>query len=379
MKKFSTALVCLFITTMLTAQDLTPEQYIDKYKDIAIREMKRMGIPASITLAQGLLETESGNSDLVKRSNNHFGIKCKSTWTGEWVSHTDDAVGECFRKYNNPEDSYRDHSDFLRNSSRYAFLFTLDPTDYKGWAHGLKKAGYATNPKYPQILIKNIEKYNLQQYNVMTLETQPMIDPVKEAEDRNQEKIGVVQSLPVKIGETFSFKKKEKTYLNSLRAVFAEKGTSILAVATAYDIPLSKLQEYNDTREDGLLKESQWLYLEKKAKQGNRDFYVALSNESLADISQNNGIQLSQLAEYNRMVESAWVKKGQRINLRPNLPVVEHTAIAKSTSVQMHEVQAKEGLYSIARKYNVSVQDIRQWNNLSADELKVGQQLIISK
>jgi LysM repeat protein len=379
MKKISAALVAILFTTMLTAQTLSPEQYIAQYKDIAIREMKRMGIPASITLAQGLLETESGNSVLVKKSNNHFGIKCKSTWTGESVSHTDDAVGECFRKYNNPEDSYRDHSDFLRNSSRYSFLFSLEPTDYKGWAYGLKKAGYATNPRYPQILISNIERYNLQQYNVTELQPNPMIDPNKEAEELNQEKIGAVQKQPEKIGETFTFRKKDKTYLNSLKAVFVEKGTSILAVATAYDIPLAKLQEYNDTREDGLLKESQWLYLEKKAKQGNRDYYVALNNESLFDISQNNGIQLAQLAEYNKLVESAWIKKGQRVNLRPGLPVSTQMEVAKSSGPQLHEVQAKEGLYSIARKYNVTVQDIREWNNLSADELKVGQQLIISK
>ena len=160
----------LFIVTSLflsaaiaNAQDmLTPEQYIALYKDIAIREMKRMGVPAAITLAQGLLETESGNSDLVKKSNNHFGIKCKSNWTGASVSHDDDASGECFRLYKTAEDSYRDHSNFLRGSERYGFLFKLDVRDYKGWANGLKQAGYATNPKYPQILIKNIEQYNLQ-------------------------------------------------------------------------------------------------------------------------------------------------------------------------------------------------------------------------
>src|SRR5215203_6117574 len=132
----------------LSAQTLTPEQYISLYKDFAIREMKRMGVPAAITLAQGLLETESGNSVLVKKSNNHFGIKCKNNWTAGGVSHDDDAPGECFRTYKDADDSYRDHSNFLRGSDRYAFLFALDPSDYKGWAHGIKKAGYATNPKY---------------------------------------------------------------------------------------------------------------------------------------------------------------------------------------------------------------------------------------
>src|SRR6187399_3296767 len=149
-----------------SAQNLTPEQYIALYKDIAIREMKRMGVPAAISLAQGLLETESGNSVLVKKSNNHFGIKCKSTWTAGGVNHDDDAPDECFRTYKTADDSYRDHSNFLRGSDRYSFLFGLSPTDYKGWAYGLKKAGYATNPKYPGILIKHIEQYNLQQYSL---------------------------------------------------------------------------------------------------------------------------------------------------------------------------------------------------------------------
>lgn len=115
--------------------------YITTYKDLAMSEMKRTGLPAAIKLAQGIHETEAGKSDLVRRSNNHFGIKCKSAWTGGKVFHDDDAQGECFRSYGRPEDSYMDHSDFLKNSQRYAFLFDLDPTDYEGWAYGLKKPG----------------------------------------------------------------------------------------------------------------------------------------------------------------------------------------------------------------------------------------------
>ena len=161
MKKIALAISGFIITVSLQAQTLTVQQYIDIYKNIAIAEMKRSGIPASITLAQGILETENGNSDLVRRSNNHFGIKCKSTWTGESVTHTDDAPNECFRKYNSAWDSYKDHSDYLKNTPRYASLFQLAASDYKGWAYGLRKAGYATNPRYPQILISNIEKYNL--------------------------------------------------------------------------------------------------------------------------------------------------------------------------------------------------------------------------
>ena len=143
--------------------------YINNYKKLAMDEMNRTGIPASITLAQGIHETYAGKSELVLKSNNHFGIKCKDYWTGKKVYHDDDARGECFRKYDDPALSYRDHSDFLRAGERYAFLFKLDPEDYKGWAHGLKKAGYATNPKYAPILIKLIEDYNLEQYTEIAM------------------------------------------------------------------------------------------------------------------------------------------------------------------------------------------------------------------
>src|SRR5688572_1051041 len=161
MKKMCIVIVIALLVQSALAQVISVEQYIEQHKDFAIREMKRMGVPAAITLAQGILETESGNSPLVKKSNNHFGIKCKTTWTAGGVSHDDDAAGECFRSYKDAESSYRDHSNFLRGSERYASLFKLNPTDYRGWAYGLKKAGYATNPRYPQILIKNIEKHNL--------------------------------------------------------------------------------------------------------------------------------------------------------------------------------------------------------------------------
>src|SRR5215467_1623901 len=156
--------------------------YISRYKDLAISEMKRTGIPAAITLAQGIHETEAGTSDLVKRSNNHFGIKCKENWTGQSVSHDDDARGECFRKYAAPEESYRDHSDFLKSRPNYASLFKLDPTDYEAWAFGLKKAGYATNPKYAQVLIKLIRDYNLQDYTLIALGKMKEGDDVAKSE-----------------------------------------------------------------------------------------------------------------------------------------------------------------------------------------------------
>ncbi|PRY53769.1 flagellum-specific peptidoglycan hydrolase FlgJ [Arcticibacter pallidicorallinus] len=138
--------------------------YVERFKDIAIEEMLKSGIPASITLAQGMLESASGNSTLAREANNHFGIKCHAGWTGKTILKDDDAVGECFRYYNSAEESYRDHSEFLKRS-HYAFLFDLDRNDYKGWARGLKKAGYATNPRYPELLISLIERYGLDRYD----------------------------------------------------------------------------------------------------------------------------------------------------------------------------------------------------------------------
>src|SRR6476469_4998080 len=174
MKKIAFLLIIPMAFSQITcAQYITVDQYVAQYKDIAVREMKRMGVPAAISLAQGILETENGNSDLVKKSNNHFGIKCKSSWTAGSVSHDDDAPGECFRVYKNADDSYRDHSNFLRGNTRYAFLFKLDPRDYKAWAYGLRKAGYATNPGYPEILIKNIEDNNLEQYTLQAANQVP--------------------------------------------------------------------------------------------------------------------------------------------------------------------------------------------------------------
>lgn len=139
--------------------------YIDRYRELSIAEMRRSGVPASITLAQGILESRAGSSRLAVEGNNHFGIKCKKEWAGPTLTHTDDHPDECFRKYASAQESYRDHSDFLRSRSHYAFLFNLDPLDYTGWAHGLKRAGYATSPTYPESLLKLIETYQLHQYD----------------------------------------------------------------------------------------------------------------------------------------------------------------------------------------------------------------------
>ena len=172
--------LCLGISMMVLVKILPAQspdqinQYINTYKLLAISEMQRSGVPASIILAQGIHETQAGTSDLVVASNNHFGIKCKSGWTGPVVYHDDDAKGECFRGYATAADSYHDHSDYLSQTPRYAFLFKLNPEDYESWAYGLKKAGYATNQKYSQILIKLIREYDLENYTLIAMGKLPM-------------------------------------------------------------------------------------------------------------------------------------------------------------------------------------------------------------
>jgi LysM repeat protein len=347
-------------------------------------------VPAAISLAQGILETEAGNSDLVKKSNNHFGIKCKSTWTADTVSHDDDAPGECFRAYKCAEDSYRDHSNFLRGSDRYAFLFRLDPKDYKAWAYGLRRAGYATNPQYPQILIKYIEDNNLEQYTLAAINDVPVFDGSKFLSDPDDKE---VKDMPPSGGDTDSGNSPRRTpnlTINGSHAIFASKGSSLLAIATENDINLNRLLTFNDLQQDGLLSRDQYIFLQKKSKVGDRDYFIVPKDETLYDVAQLNGVQLQSLMEYNAVSAANNLSPGTKIFLRP-LAFRDHTdPNAGNTSsdaanngssaiIKTHEVQYRESLYGIAKKFGVSIDQLREWNNLADNHLRVGQQLIISK
>ncbi|UEG48556.1 LysM peptidoglycan-binding domain-containing protein [Ferruginibacter lapsinanis] len=381
--------IILLINTALFSQTITPEQYIALYKDIAIREMKRMGVPAAITLAQGILETESGNSALVKKSNNHFGIKCKTTWTASGVSHDDDAPGECFRVYKTAEDSYRDHSNFLRAGERYAFLFRLNPLDYKQWAEGLKKAGYATNPNYPKILIKHIEQYNLQQYSLAAVDEVPKFNSEDFTDDKeppaaavvDEERVVTAVATPAENTEKTTLDlKNATTVINGSKCVFAKKGTSLLVIASKNNINLSKLLEYNDLGEDGLLSKDQIIFLQHKKSVGNKDFYISQDGETLYDVAQNNGITYQALLTYNNLKEDTKLYPGTKLFLKSIKTNDQTNKIVKPSSApKYYEVQPKEGLYSIAKKNGVKVQQLMEWNNLTTDSLKIGQQLIVSQ
>lgn len=367
----------LFSIASLTsvAQRISVEEYIEQFKDIAMNEMKRSGVPASITLAQGILESENGNSELVKKSNNHFGIKCKSTWTGESVTHDDDANGECFRAYTNADQSYKDHSDFLRGNKRYGSLFNLDPEDYAGWARGLKKAGYATNPRYPELLIKYIQQYELQQYTLLALNKQPQTDIAKAEENKTEQPVDAVTQKVVNENDVaIAVNEPDKiTSINSTKCVFVKKGTSLLVIANNHNVSLSKLMDFNDMTEEGLLGKDQFIYLQKKSKTGEKEYYIVEPGETLYDIAQSNGIQLKHLLEYNNL------KADSKVNVKTKLflqPTRQNTDIQKS---KVHRVGPKEGLYGIARTYNVTVQQLKEWNRLDSDNLKIGQEIIVSK
>ncbi len=363
----------------LAAQRISVEEYIDQFKDIAISEMKRSGVPASITLAQGILETENGNSELVKKSNNHFGIKCKNTWTGETVTHDDDANGECFRAYTNATESYRDHSDFLKANKRYSALFNLDPADYAGWARGLKKAGYATNPKYPDLLIKYIEQYDLQQYSLVALNRLPETDIAKAEDNKTVAPAEVTVENPVSENDiTTAANDADKVIsINKTKCVFAKKRTSLLVIANKHRISLSKLMEFNDMEEEGLLGKDQLIYLEKKSKTGEKEFYIVQPGETLYDIAQKNAVQLKYLLEYNNLKADSKLNTKTKLFLQPGFQGAVKNADVKKNKV--HLVGPKEGLYGIARTYNVTVEQLKEWNKLDSDNLKIGQEIIVSK
>lgn len=406
MKKLFIALGFLGLSLGSAAQSQVDVlDYINQYKDLAIAEMQRTGVPASIKLAQGIHETGAGKSVLVQKSNNHFGIKCKTGWNGEKVYHDDDERGECFRRYSQSMDSYKDHSDFLKNSQRYAFLFQLDPHDYKAWAYGLKKAGYATNIRYSNILIKLIEEYNLQQYTLIALgEARPQEEVfVSNKPDESPMK---ATNAVVRIQETKPVRKVNypsgEFRVNNTRVIFAKAGTALLALADENGIGYARLLDFNDMKETDVLDRDQLIYLQRKRKLGKNEFHVVEEGETLYDISQSEGIRLESLASLNQLKMHEQPAVGEKLNLqhpalsKPVLLEELKTDLAvqvtnnttsdiykandqSGSNTSRHIVQTRETLYSIAKKYGVNIEQIREWNRLAGTDLKIGQELVIIK
>ena len=384
----------------------TTIDYIEQYKAIAMKEMKRTGVPASITLAQAIVESNSGESNLAKNHNNHFGIKCKTDWTGAKTYQDDDSKQECFRAYESAEQSFKDHSNFLKNRPNYVALFLLDPVDDTAWAYGLKKAGYATASDYPKKLLKIIDDYELAQYNfpelVNEIESDEQEASVKTLVDTHVNKTATdtavfktIADTPViktpsdtpvlkTIADTPVFKTiadsnsklvidepktlnkpvgitslnttnnatplpskqlviekiapSETTYnypegrfrINQVPAILGRKNRSFVEIAIQYNIPLYKLFEYNEIKEAILLERDQLIFLAAKKKEGATSFHIVKNNSTLHEISQLEGVQLSQLKIYNPNLSDE-VKSGTQVLLFK--PKETNTTIIKDNSL----------------------------------------------
>lgn len=304
MNRQQAVLIALFFATGAWAQmrwNSAYQQYIDQYKDLAIEQMMKYHIPASITLAQGVFESGAGLSELARKGNNHFGIKCHSTWTGARTYHDDDAKNECFRSYDNAYDSYEDHSHFLVNGSRYRDLFKLKITDYKGWAKGLKRAGYATNPQYANKLIDIIELYKLNRYDKAK-----SFDRFYARHSRDKA-ISGGDLHPI-----YTF--------NDNYYVKARRGDTFDKIAAEVGISAKKLARYNECEPDMTLAEGDIVYMKKKKKKAPKDYedrlHYVRSGQSMYSIAQLYGIQLKTLYKMNKLSPDYQLKVGDSLKLR---------------------------------------------------------------
>jgi LysM repeat protein len=302
------------------------EDYINSYKDIAVLEMKRTGIPASITLAQGMIESDYGRSRLAREGNNHFGIKCHSDWTGPTIRHNDDKKNECFRKYGKVQESYYDHSDFLKSGSRYKSLFYLKADDYKGWARGLQKAGYATNPDYANMLIRKIEEYNLMMFDkgykpsvipakTLAEETKKSTEPDSSFVQRTEPVTASGQislALPVRVMEN-----------NRIQYIIVKDGDTRESLEKEFSLLRWELPKYNELRDDFQPVAGQLLYLQPKRTraEAGKDNCTTVEGDTMYLISQKYGIKLKSLYELNRMEEGVEPGPGKKLWLRTIKPV----------------------------------------------------------
>ncbi|MFN7239512.1 MAG: glucosaminidase domain-containing protein [Chitinophagales bacterium] len=266
---------------------MTAEEYINKHYPLAVQEMNLYKVPASITLAQGLIETESGNSLLATKANNHFGIKCKTEWTGVTFIKDDDTKNECFRSYGTAEESYRDHSIFLLKP-RYSILFSYDMTDYRSWAYGLKQAGYATNPNYPTMLIKYIEDFKLFQFDNYGLEKAIVSAP--KPDEKPKPKLSLAELIKLR-----------RELANNLDLVIVDESFDIYKLASNKNQSVGFLMEINDLEGEQPIRMGQNFFLEKKGKMNLKDKHTVLIGESLYDISQMYGVGLKLLRKYNKL------------------------------------------------------------------------------
>lgn len=441
------SIVSIFANTKATA-----EEYIQRYKGVAILEMKKYGIPASIKLAQGLLESGIGTSKLAVQGNNHFGIKCHTVWTGPSMKHTDDAPNECFRVYSDAKESYMDHSQFLMTRPWYAPLFKLKTNDYKGWAYGLKKAGYATNPRYAEMLIDVIERHQLFVYD-MELSEKEMEAYRNRLVDQEKESLIALQNQNVKIKSSPEVNLPVSRphmggasntgvvfYNNKVKVVRLQKGETLSDIGTRYRISGNRLRQYNDLKPKQELSEGQLVYLEPKKNKAKQKKHLVLSHETIWSISQNYGISLEKLYERNLLRKGEEPAAGVSLSLRKkvktkpalrkleeqktpatikvpglatneqesrekpvsipqkNTGTVQPVIVKKEPGINMnpftyppsnsdtapvtakfiyHTVQTGDTLFNISKRYDVTVEQIRDWNKMTDNSIQLHQQLII--
>ena len=300
------SILSLFLTVVLFAQPaerrITRSEYIEKYKDDAIKEMHHSSVPASITLAQGILESGDGNSPLALYANNHFGIKCHNTWNGETFIMDDDEKNECFRKYPTAYESFKDHSEFLTSRSRYAALFELKITDYEGWAKGLKAAGYATNPKYADLLIALIEKHELYKY-----------DNYAKVPSKTIEKKKSSSQLAA------NHNKRVVKLHNKIKYTVVNKGDDAKSIAKDFDMNIRQVLKYNDLNKNDKLNEGEVVYLQPKKNKAAEEYHTVKKGENMRSISQYYGVKLNKLYKKNHMVIGTEPQVGQKLSLKSTI------------------------------------------------------------
>ena len=342
-KKLKNIILIIYVISGLTvnAQGATKDPgtlaYIERFKDIAMEEMAVYKIPASITLAQGILESGHGTGTLAVKGNNHFGIKCHADWTGKTMKHDDDAPQECFRVYKNPEESYRDHSKFLKNSSRYAFLFDLEITDYKGWAKGLKKAGYATSPVYASALINLIEDYELQQYDQMVVKNKFKI---KQKQDKDSK-------------SSKNSKKDSKTNSKTNKTVKKKAAATVLPVPVLNDCKVVEMtKDHHFIRENFGVK-----------------FVTTKDGDKLEDLAKELKISQQQLIKYNNLGNKKTFKEGEVLYVGPKRRKA-------ASGYNVHIIKQGETLSEVSRLYAVRLDRLFIMNGLDENSvLSIGQEI----
>ncbi|HIZ87833.1 MAG TPA: glucosaminidase domain-containing protein [Candidatus Coprenecus pullistercoris] len=316
---FSLLAVSAYIAAFpVYGQNLSREEYIMKYRETAMEAMRTHGIPASITLAQGCLESGNGNSDLAVKANNHFGIKCHNDWKGQTYYKKDDDPGKsCFRKYRNPEESFKDHSDFLRYRDRYAFLFDLDITDYKGWCYGLKKAGYATDPQYAANLIRIIEDYKLYRYDQEVFSKagkNPRILPPSP-----NELMRLTELKPAAKSYFYRYSPDRTVYTcNGVPYILAGDMDTYESIAEEYNLFTKELLRYNDLKKSKDLVPGTVVYLQNKKGRAHRhlEIHIVKEGDTYYSIAQKYGVRLKRLYKYNGYKDGDILHAGDEVFLR---------------------------------------------------------------